>query len=141
MHQTLQQCKFENADFKYDKNIFKFQLKNTQVRHFRSQTWRFLFLNQTLHKYKFEEAYFKYDNSIFKYQPQIRKSSIFGPKLRIFVFSRILQLDKFGVLISNMTILFSNSSPKYPNKIFLVPNLGIFVFFTIFGFAPNFATR
>ena len=33
-----------------------------------------------------------------------------------------------------MTILFWNSSPKYPNKAFLVPNLGIFVFFTKFFF-------
>ena len=30
-----------------------------------------------------------------------------------------------------MTIVFENSSIKYPNKAFLVPNLGIFVFHTI----------
>ena len=45
-----------------------------------------------------------------------------------------------------MAILFSHSIPKYTNTAFLVPNLGIFVFFTkfffaIFVFSPNFATR
>ena len=70
LHQTLQQDKFEQADFKYDNSIFKFQHKNMQIRHFWSQIQAFL------------------------------------------LFHEILQLDKFGVLISNMTILFSNSSPN-----------------------------
>ena len=105
LHQTSQEDKFEDADFKYNKNIFKFQPKNMQIRHFSTQILAFLFYHE------------------------------------------ILQLDKFGMLISNVRILFSSSSQKYPNKLFLVPNLGIFVFFmkffffTIFVFAPNFATR
>ena len=35
-------------------------------------------------------------------------------------FHEILQLNKFGMWILNMSILFSNSSPKYLNKAFLV---------------------
>ena len=31
MHQTLQQNKFEEADFGYDSNIFKFQPQNTEI--------------------------------------------------------------------------------------------------------------
>ena len=34
LHQTLQQDKFKDTDFKYDDMFFKFQSKNTQVRHF-----------------------------------------------------------------------------------------------------------
>ena len=34
----LQLDKFEGADFKYDNTFFKFQSKNTQIRHFWFQT-------------------------------------------------------------------------------------------------------
>ena len=47
---------------------------------------------------------------------------------------KILQLNQCGVLISNMGILFSNYSQNYPNKSFLVLNLGISIFFTKFFF-------
>ena len=33
----MQQDKLEDADLKHDNNIFKFQPKNTQIRHFWSQ--------------------------------------------------------------------------------------------------------
>ena len=76
------------TDFKFDNIVFKFQLKNTQIRHFWSQIKGILFLHQTLQQDKFEEAGFKCDNSIFKFEPkymQIR--GIFGPKFKDFHFA------------------------------------------------------
>ena len=53
------------------------------------------------------------------------------PNLGIFYFlSRNFAIRQIRRVDFNITILFSNISPKYPNKAFLVPNLGIFVFFT-----------
>ena len=68
--EILQLDKFKGPDFKYDKIIFKFQSKNTQIRHFWSQIQGFLFLHRTLQEYKFKDADVKYDNNIFKFQPQ-----------------------------------------------------------------------
>ena len=47
------------------------------------------------------------------------------PNLGILV-REILQLDKFEVLVSNMTIVFSNSTPKN-TQIRIVPNLRIVI--------------
>ena len=108
MHKTLQQDKFEDANFKYDKNMFKFKSKNTQIKHFGTHILVFLFFREIL-------------------------------QLELEIKFTFLQ---FGVLISNMRILFSNTSQIYPYKTFLVPNLDIFVFstklfFTIFVFATR----
>ena len=46
MHQTLQQDKFEDADFKYDNDIFKVQLKNLKQHIFDPKFKDFLFLLQ-----------------------------------------------------------------------------------------------
>ena len=67
MHQTMQQDKLEEADFKYDNDIFNFQPRNMQVRHIWSQIYGFLFFNQTLPKDKFEGADFKCDNGFFEF--------------------------------------------------------------------------
>ena len=69
--------------------LFKFQPKNTQIRHFWSQVYAFLFFHEILQLDKFEVAdfkcgsslfkipnkqdkfkHFKYDNSIFKLWPK-----------------------------------------------------------------------
>ena len=34
LHKILQSDSFEDVGFNYDKNIFKFKSKNTQIRHF-----------------------------------------------------------------------------------------------------------
>ena len=67
-HEILQLDIFE--DFKYDNIIFKFQPKNNQIRHFRSNILAFGFFRELLQFDKFEGADFKYDNSIFKFQPK-----------------------------------------------------------------------
>ena len=62
---------FEGADFSYD-NIFffKFQYKNTQIRHFWSEIYAFLFFHKILRLGKLKGADFKYDKIIFKFQPE-----------------------------------------------------------------------
>ena len=46
-------------------------------------------------------------------------------------FQAFLQLDKFGVLFSNMTIIFSNSISKSSNKAFLVLSRLLFLLRTL----------
>ena len=46
--------------------FFKFQLKNTQIRHFWSQILAFLFSHEVLQLDRFEGADFKFCNSFFK---------------------------------------------------------------------------
>ena len=67
---NLKSGKSEGADFKYDNSFFKWQPKNTKIRHFWSQISGFLFLHQTLQQDKFEDADLKHDNNVFKHQPQ-----------------------------------------------------------------------
>ena len=81
-------------------------------------------MHQTLQQEKFEDADFKYDNIAFKSEPKTPKSDIFGPNLNIFVFFMTIFFHNFYFCTkhcsktnsrtptSNMTILFSNSSPK-----------------------------
>ena len=63
MHQTLQQDKLEDADFKYDK-------KKIQISGIFGPKLKEFFLHQTLQQEKLEDTNFKYDNSIFKSQPK-----------------------------------------------------------------------
>ena len=57
LHQNLQEDKFGDAD-----------LKNTQIRHFWSKTYRFLFLHQTFQEDKTDGRDSKYGNSISEFQ-------------------------------------------------------------------------
>ena len=88
----------------------------------------------TLQQDKFNDADFKYDNSPFKFQHKNMQIRDFVPNLDILV-REILQLDKFGVLVSKMTIVFSNSTPKTRKSGIFGPK------FKDFYFAPYFAIR
>ena len=67
---------------------------------------------------------------------KILKSGIFGLKFKDFYFcTKLCNKNNTRTLISNMTIFFFKFQPKvdifgqkYPNKAFLEPNLGSFVF-------------
>ena len=90
-----------------------------------------MFFLETLEFDCFEGADFKYDNSFFKILAQKYPNKVFlVQNLSIFVvfFRKFPNKTNSMVLISNMMILFSNSSPKIPEHAFLVPNLGIFIF-------------
>ena len=74
--------KFEGADFKYDNIICKSQCKNTEVTHFWSQIWRFLFLHQLYNKTNSRTQISNMNIVISNSSLKIRKSVIFGPKFR-----------------------------------------------------------
>ena len=126
--------KCEGADFKYDNIIFKFQSKNTKIRHSWSQIQAFSFLHQTLQQDKFDDADFKYDINVFKFQPQNTEIWHFWSQISEFLFFA-QNKGNSRVLISNMTMVFQNCGLKHPNKAFLIPNLRILIF------ARNFAIR
>ena len=86
---------------------------------------------------KFKDVDFKYGYNFFSTSsPKIPKQRISGSKIRHFYFFiKFCNETNSRVLISNMTILFSNYSPKIIEHTFLVPNLRIFIF------ALNYATR
>ena len=82
----LELDKFQGADFKYDKIIFKFQ-------HSWSQIQAFLLFREIMQIDKFEGADFKYDNStemwqqFFKILAQKYLNKVFSvPNLDVFVF-------------------------------------------------------
>ena len=149
MHQTLQQEKFGETYFKYGKNILISSQKIPKSGFFGPKPKDFYFFTKLCSKTNSRTQISNMTTAFSNSNTKIRKSADnFGWKFKHFCFflHEILQLDKSGVFISNMRILFSNSSQKYPSKTFLVPNLSIFVvftkiFFTISVFAPNFATR
>ena len=70
MHQTLQQDKFEDADFKHDNNIFKFHHQIQKSSFFGPKFKNFYFFPETLQQGKIEGADFKYDNGFSKLQPK-----------------------------------------------------------------------
>ena len=110
----LQLNNFEGADFKYDNNFFQILVQIYPNKAFPFPNLVFFYC-EILQLDKFEGADFIYDNSIFEILAQKYPNKAFlVPNLDIFVFSKVSQLIKFEVLISNMTIAFSNSSPNIP---------------------------
>ena len=117
--------------------FLKFQLKNTQIRHFWSQIQAFSLFHDILQLEKFEGADFKYDNSFIKFQPKNTQIRHFWSQMQPFLFfSENLQIGKFeGADFKSDNSVFKMYAQKYPNNAFLVTNLRIFIF------ALNFATR
>ena len=68
-----------------------------------------------------EGADFRYEILFSGSSPKIPKSGIFGSKFRYFFSVKLFNHTKSRVLISNMTILFSNSS-----SVFFIPKSDIF---------------
>ena len=117
-HEILQLDQLEGADFKYGNSFLKFQLKISQIRHFLSQIEAFFLQNFQLDK--FEGADFKYDNIFLKFLPK-------NTQIRYF-WSQVCNQTNSRVLISNMTMLFSNSSPKIPKSRIFGPRFKDFQF-------------
>ena len=103
----------------------------------------FLFLHKILQLDIFKGADFKSHNSFFKLLAQYHpnkaflvtniQNGIFGPKFRYFCFSaKFCNQTNSRVLISNMTILFSNSSPKIPKTGIFGTEFRHFCFFVKF---------
>ena len=93
----LQFRKFEDASFTQDNSFFKFQSKNTQLKHF---WWAFFLSNlgifvflEILQLHKFEGSDFKYVNIVFKFQPKNTQISYFCFGIQAFwLVHKILEL-------------------------------------------------
>ena len=84
-------------------------------------------MRQTLQLGKLDWTDCKYDNIVSNSNPKIPKPRVFSPILEI---DQLEDADfKYGTNI--LKIL----AQKYPNNIFLIPNLGVFVF------PPSFSSR
>ena len=123
-HEILHLDQFEGTDFKYDKIVFKFQPKNTQIRHFWSHILAFSFFDEILHLDQFEGADFKYDKIVFKCQHNNTQIRPYWSQISAFLyFFEILQLDKFkGADFKSHNSFLKILAQKYPNKAFLVKN-------------------
>ena len=120
--------------------FLKFQPQNSQIRHFWSQFQAFLLFHDILLLDKFKGAGFKYDNSLKKkkiaqknpntaFLVKNSQMRLFGPKFKHFCFfTNICNQANLKVLISNMTIMFSIPTQKYPNQAFWSKfrNIGFF---------------
>ena len=137
--QILKIYKYEGVDFEYDQNYLKIQaqkytnkaflFKNTQGKQFQTQIQVSLFFPEILQLDKFEGADFKFDNIVFKFQSKATQMKHFVRKFRhLHYFTKFCNQTNSKALISNMTIFFQIPVQKYPNKAFLVRNLGILIF-------------
>ena len=79
--QNFELDKFQAADFKYDNIAFKFQPRNTQIKHFWSQIYGFLFLDEILCLKKFEGTAVKYHSTVVfsSFSPKIPKQDKLRP--------------------------------------------------------------
>ena len=143
--QNLQQLdKFGGADFKHDNISLKLLPKNIQIRHLWFQIQVFLLFSKTSQLEKFEGADFKYENtfpqSIVQKYPRkefsgakYQNRAFLIRNIAIFVFFTKFQNLRYSrVLISNMKILISISSPKIHKSGLFVPNLDLLRFFAKF---------
>ena len=93
--------------------FLKFLPKNTQGRHFLSQIQAFSLFQDILQLDKFEGADFKFDNIFFQIPAQKYPNHTFlVQNLDFFFLRKICNQTNLRVLISNMTIVFSNLQPK-----------------------------
>ena len=103
--------------------FFKFQPKNTQIRHFPSKNQVFLFFRETLQIDTFQGADFKYDYSFLKNleQKHLKKAFLvkntlirhFLSQIQAFLFlHKMLQLDKF----EGIDFKYHNSFLKFQRK-------------------------
>ena len=98
----------KNTEIRY------FWVKNTKIRNFWSQFQAFSLFHDILQVDKFEGADFKYENIIFKFQTKKSRITHFWFQIETFFFRKICNQTNLRALISNMTMAFSNSSPKIP---------------------------
>ena len=97
-----------------------------------------IIIYEILQLVKFEGANFKYDNIDFKFQLKNTLITYFGPRFRDFYFyTKLCNKTISRELISNMTILFSNSSPKRPELRFFGCKFKDFYFSTSFYCKAN----
>ena len=140
LHKILQLGKLKSIDLKHENSIFKTLAQKYPNKPFLVPNLGILFFHKILQLDKFESADFKYEYSIFQILAQnyankeflIKNTQItyFWSQILAFLFlHKILQLDKLKSMdLKHDNSFFKTVAQKYPNKPFLVANLGIFVF-------------
>ena len=96
-------------------------VKNTQIRHFWSQIWVFLFPRKILKLGKIEGPDFKFDNSFLKFLPKNTQiKHFFVPNLAIFFFfSQDVAVRQIrGYWLQTWQHYFQSPAKKYPNQTF-----------------------
>ena len=130
---SLELDKFEGADFKYHNIIFKFQPKNTQIKHLGPKFKDFYFCTKLCKKTNSKTLISNVTKIFSNSSRKIPKSDIFGPKLKDFyVCTKVCNKTNSGTQISNMTIVFSNSTPKIRKWSIFGPKFRHFCLFTKF---------
>ena len=77
---------------------------------------------------KFEGANFKYETVFFKFQPKNAQIRHFWSQIQGFLFcTKLCNQTNLRALISNMTMAFSNSSPKIPKSSIFCPKCKYFL--------------
>ena len=127
-------CQIRGADFKYDNSLDKSHLSSTHKRRFWSRIRSLFVLQETLQSDKFQVADFKYENSFSKLHSMKYPVKTFWLQIWLFLFctnffnlknSRVLisiavivffSNFKSWLLISSMTMVFSNFSRKMPKS-------------------------
>ena len=103
--------------------------KVTQVRHFWSQTQKFLFFCKILQLGKIEGADFKYGNSFFKFQPKSTQLRHFWSQIQTFLFfCKILQLEKLQGADFKYDNSFSTSRTKVTQIRYVWSEIQTFLF-------------
>ena len=119
----------EGADFNYDNSFFKVLAPNYPNKTFLVLNLAFFVFWEFLQIGIVEGAdLVRVMTILSNSSPKISKSDIFGSKFKHFSFcTELCNKTNSRKLISNMTIVFSNSSPKIRIK-YLVRNIRIFIF-------------
>ena len=111
-HEIFRLDKIEGADFKYD-NIFSNSSKKYANRTFLVTNVGIFIIKWDFAIRQIRRSLFQINNIIFKIQPKKYPHQVFlVPSLKIIFSKKFCNKTNSRVLISNMTILFLNSSPS-----------------------------
>ena len=99
---------------------FQILSPNAQIWVFWAKKFWLSHLNEILHVPYFECAYFKFVICLWKFRAQMPKFEHFGPKgINFLILTKFCVYPILNVMLSNLSFVFENFEPKYPN-------LGIF---------------
>ena len=117
----LQSDKFEGADFKYGNIVFKFQPKNTKIRHCWSKFWNFNLCTKLCSKTNSRTVIWVMTIIFSNSSPKIRKLGIFGSKFKNFYFAVYFAIRKiWGCWFQIWERFFRILDQKYRNKAFFL---------------------
>ena len=119
--------KFDDADFKYDNIVFKFQPQNTQIGHFWSEVRDFCFFVKFCKQKNLRVLILNITIVFLQFFPKNTQIRHFWSQIQgLMCFRKILQLEKLqGADFKYDNSIFKILAQKYINKAFLVKNMQI----------------